>query len=166
VSICALALKYNVNQDTLRAHLNLNHISIDVFNATKQALIPTQEDILIQWVIEMANQNLSLQPCVIWEKAGSRGCPSKEPWAATCSSLLHMFPWMEQILAQLSCNRLIATKYRPNSTPRRMLVNRTMRRRFLGSEVQLFGQTLKLLKVCIPIILSRMGRRLLGIGAR
>jgi hypothetical protein len=55
VSICALALKYKVNKGTLRAHLDPNHTSIDVFNATKQALSPTQEDVLIWWVIEMAN---------------------------------------------------------------------------------------------------------------
>jgi len=47
----------------------LNHISIDAFNTTKQALSPAQEDVLIQWVIEMANQNLALWPCVIQEKA-------------------------------------------------------------------------------------------------
>ena len=69
VSIRALALKYKVNKGTLRAHIDPNHISIDVFNATKQALSPTQEDVLIQWVIEMANRNLALRPCVIWEKA-------------------------------------------------------------------------------------------------
>ena len=69
VSIRALALKYKVNKGTLKAHLDPNHISIDAFNATKQALSPTQEDILIQWVIEMANRNLALQPCVIWDKA-------------------------------------------------------------------------------------------------
>jgi hypothetical protein len=59
-SICALALKYKVNKGTLRAHLDPNHTSINVFNATKQALSPTQEDVLIQWVIEMANQNFAL----------------------------------------------------------------------------------------------------------
>jgi hypothetical protein len=52
----------------------------------------------------------------------------------------------------VSCNRLIATNYRPNSTPRRRLMNRTMRRRSLGSKVQLFGQNLKLLKVCVPTV--------------
>ena len=46
MSICALALKYKVNKGTLRAHIDPNHISIDVFNATKQALSPTQEDVL------------------------------------------------------------------------------------------------------------------------
>jgi len=55
VSIHALALKYKVNKGTLRAHIDPNHISIDVFNATKQALSPIQEDVLVQWVIEMAN---------------------------------------------------------------------------------------------------------------
>ena len=69
MSICTLALKYKVNKGTLRAHLDPNHISIDVFDAIQQALSPTQEDVLIWWVIEMANQNLALQPCAIWEKS-------------------------------------------------------------------------------------------------
>jgi len=55
VSICALALKYKLNKGTFRAHIDPNHISINVFNATKQSLSPTQEDVLIWWVIEMAN---------------------------------------------------------------------------------------------------------------
>ena len=69
MSICTLALQYKVNKGNLRAHLDPNNISIDVFNAIKQALSPTQEDVLIWWVIEMANQNLALQPCVTWEKS-------------------------------------------------------------------------------------------------
>jgi hypothetical protein len=69
VSIRSIALKYNVNKDTLRARLDPNHVSIDDFNTTKQALSPTQEDVLVRWVIEMANRNLALQPSVIREKA-------------------------------------------------------------------------------------------------
>jgi len=84
VLIHALALKYKVNKGTLRAHIDPNHISINIFNAIKQALSPTQEDVLIQWVIEMANQNLAPWPCVIWEKAQ---LISKELWEATHSSM-------------------------------------------------------------------------------
>jgi hypothetical protein len=47
VSICAIALKYKVNKNTLKACLDPHYISIDVFNATKH--------VLIQWVIEMVN---------------------------------------------------------------------------------------------------------------
>jgi len=85
-----------------------------------------------------------------------QGMPSKELWEATHSSMLDLVPWMEQVL---SCSRLIATNSRPNSTPRRRLMNRRMRGRSLGSKLQLFGQSLKLLKVCAPTMLSVMGRR-------
>jgi len=40
VSIHALALKYKVNKGTLRAHLDPNYISINVFNATSKASHP------------------------------------------------------------------------------------------------------------------------------
>ena len=59
-SILKLAQKHSVPECTLRRLLNPSSHNIDDFNATKQKIPKAQEEVLVQWCLELLSRNLPL----------------------------------------------------------------------------------------------------------
>jgi len=59
-SIPKLAQKHGIPEHTLRRLLNPGNLSIDEFNAKKQKIPKAQEEVLVQWCLEMSSCNLPL----------------------------------------------------------------------------------------------------------
>jgi len=59
-SIPKLAQKHGIPERTLRRLLNPGNHSIDDFNAAKQKIPRVQEEVLVQWCLELSSHNIPL----------------------------------------------------------------------------------------------------------
>ena len=59
-SIPKLAQKHGIPECTLQHLLNPGNLSIGEFNATKQKIPKAQEEVLVQWCLELSSCNLPL----------------------------------------------------------------------------------------------------------
>jgi len=59
-SIPKLAQKHGIPECTLRRLLNPGNHSIDDFNAAKQKIPKAQEEVLVQWCLELSSHNIPL----------------------------------------------------------------------------------------------------------
>jgi transposase-like protein len=68
-SIRAIAREFGVDHVTLSRYVQANHRTIDEFNASKTKLSAQQEEVLVSWLVEMADRNLALSPEAVCDRA-------------------------------------------------------------------------------------------------